>query len=687
MNNETNANDDLTLAQDLADWAALAISNTRLLQQAQEELAERTQAAEQLRYQASLLANVSDAIISTDLEDKIRSWNRAAEVIYGWSAAEVIGKRMDDIVPTTALDADVIQEFRQVGQWCGAVAQMTKAGRKRVILSSVTLLHDAAGEPTGAVAVNRDITAQVQTTTALQASQQLIQSTLDSLRAHICVLDETGTIIAVNNLWKAFAQANGASIEKVGEGVNYLHVCEATQGEERSAALAFAAGVQAVVRGECDYFEAEYPCHSPQEQRWFMERVTPLIGSPTTARRVVIAHENITALKQLEAANEQLTAQFYQAQKMESIGRLAGGIAHDFNNLLMPILGYAALGMRKVGANSQSYTDFKRIKEAGERAAGLTRQILAFSRQQMLEMKILDLNQVIARFVPMLQRLIGEDIVLETCLAAGLPSIKADEGQLDQVLLNLAINARDAMVEGGTLTIETMPVTIDETYAASHIDVQPGAYALLAVSDTGDGMDAATQQRIFEPFFTTKPPGQGTGLGLATVFGIVKQHQGTIWVYSEVGHGTTFKLYLPLVEGPHAPAELVQPAVAAFDGSETVLLVEDETSVRQLIAEILREQGYHVLETGEPQQGVNLAAAYAGPIHLLLSDVIMPQMNGHKLYQQLVAMRPELKVLFISGYTDNIITMGDVPTAGIAFLQKPFTLESLLLKIRTVLRG
>ncbi|NJN95096.1 MAG: PAS domain S-box protein [Anaerolineales bacterium] len=345
-------------------------------------------------------------------------------------------------------------------------------------------------------------------------------------------------------------------------------------------------------------------------------------------RYILTMGQDITERKQLAAENEQLAAQFYQAQKIESIGRLAGGIAHDFNNLLVPIIGYTELGMLKLSSDSSLYADLKRIKDAGERAASLTRQILAFSRQQMLEMKLLDLNQVISEFEPMLRRLIGEDIDLKLNLTADLPCLKADKGQLEQVLLNLVVNARDAMPDGGALIIETGQITLDRAYVAKHPEAQTGPHALLTVSDTGHGMDAAIRLRIFEPFFTTKDQGKGTGLGLATVFGIVKQHGGNIWVYSEPGHGTSFKIYLPLADAPASIIEPESPQTGALNGVETVLLVEDEASVRQLVGDTLAMYGYRVLVAPEPEKGLTLADGYKGTIHLLLSDVVMPQMRG-----------------------------------------------------------
>lgn len=541
------------------------------------------------------------------------------------------------------------------------------------------------GRITKVVGMVCDITEQVQATDALDASQRLMQATLNSLSAQICVLDEAGKIIAVNDLWKSFGQANGASLEKVCEGVDYLQVCEATQGEDRAVALALADGIRAVAQNRSDYFEFEYACHSSEEQRWFLARVTPLIGSATNRRRIVVAHENITAFKQLELENERLTVQFYQAQKMESLGRLAGGIAHDFNNLLMPIMGYAELAMHRIAPGQQLHEYFKRIKEAGERAASLTHQILVFSRQQMLEMKTLDLNQVLRDFAPMLRRLIGEDITLELVLASALPQLVADKGQLEQVVLNLVVNARDAMSDGGRLLIETTQVELDERIRAHQFDLLPGSYLLLTVSDTGCGMDSVTQESIFDPFFTTKPLGRGTGLGLATVFGIIKQHKGHIVVYSEVGYGTTFKIYLPLAQPSLIPAESRIDQAGAWGGTETILLVEDEGSVRQLIGDILQTHGYQLLVADDPTQGLALAAAHPGAIDLLLTDVVMPQMSGPKLYQQLAAQDAGLKVLYMSGYTDNLLTAREGLETAAMFLQKPFAIGTLLQKVRAAL--
>jgi PAS domain S-box-containing protein len=382
---------------------------------------------------------------------------------------------------------------------------------------------------------------------------------------------------------------------------------------------------------------------------------------------------------------KQLEEQLRQAQKMEAIGRLAGGIAHDFNNMLTAITGYSELVIMQLQAQDPLREYIEEIKKAGDRAASLTSQLLAFSRKQVLQPKVLDLNAIVTEMEKMLRRLIGEDIELRIRLKPELGSIKADPGQIEQVALNLAVNARDAMPKGGKLTIETANVYLDEKYAARHIAVKPGPYVMLAVSDTGTGIDDEAQRHMFEPFFTTKDVGKGTGLGLSTVYGIVKQSGGNIWVYSEIGLGTTFKIYLPLAgEG----AQVYKPCTdveEAMQGSETILLAEDEEVVRRLVHEVLKSYGYNVLEAGHGGGAFLICERHQEPIHLLLTDVVMPEMSGRELAERLAQLRPEMKVLYMSGYTDDAIVHHGVLAANAPFIQKPFTPHALAHKVREVL--
>ncbi|MEZ5427747.1 MAG: ATP-binding protein [Pyrinomonadaceae bacterium] len=407
------------------------------------------------------------------------------------------------------------------------------------------------------------------------------------------------------------------------------------------------------------------------------ERFDEIWAYPFKNEMSVIVRD-ITERKRLEM-------QLLQTQKMESIGQLAGGIAHDFNNILTPIIGYVELGMKDLEPDDKLYTNLKRVREAAERAAGLTRQILAFSRKQVLEMQVLDISAVVADFEKMIQRLIGEDVEFRTILAPAPYLVKADKGQIEQVLLNLVINARDAMPMGGKLTIETCNAYLDEDYVEKYADSQPpGHYLLLAVSDTGQGMDAETKKHIFEPFFTTKANGKGTGLGLATVFGIVKQHQGNIWIYSEPEKGTTFKIYLPQVEGEVQTPHTTVPEFASNYRTETILVVEDEEIVRNVVCETLRAYGYRIIEAKTPDEGLALASTKE-KIHLLLTDVIMPVMNGRELHQKVAVIQPDIKVLFMSGYTDDVIVHHGILDEGINFLQKPFSVQSLTQKVNQVL--
>jgi two-component system cell cycle sensor histidine kinase/response regulator CckA len=391
---------------------------------------------------------------------------------------------------------------------------------------------------------------------------------------------------------------------------------------------------------------------------------------------IVINARDITERRRLE---EQLR----HAQKMEAIGQLAGGVAHDFNNLLTAILGYCHLMLDEMPEDDPLRDDLLEIEGAGNRAAALTRQLLAFSRRQMLQPQLVDVNALVKQLEKLLRRLINEDVELVTALAPDLHRVTVDPASVEQILVNLALNARDAMPIGGRLTIETANVELDDTYAVTHVAMQPGPYVMLAVSDTGHGMDASTRARVFEPFFTTKEQGRGSGLGLATVYGIVKQSGGYIWVYSEPGHGTVFKAYLP----PTAP---VSAAQGVTDGGvepigwETVLLVEDEDAVRVLAREVLRRHRYVVLEAHHGVEALSVAEHHPHDIHLLVTDVVMPQMSGRELAERLAAVRPSMKRLFMSGYSDHALVHDQV-TRGFAFLQKPFTPDVFARKVRSIL--
>lgn len=391
--------------------------------------------------------------------------------------------------------------------------------------------------------------------------------------------------------------------------------------------------------------------------------------------------------KNTELALKESEEKLRQSQKLESIGQLAGGIAHDFNNLLTAITGYSELSLRRLENDDPLRRNLEEIRSAGERAAALTRQLLAFSRKQVLQPKILDVNLIVSDFEKMLQRLIGEDIELRTILKPQLGNIKADPGQIEQVIMNLVVNARDAMPLGGKLTIETENVFLNEIYAKQHIGVVPGAYIVLTVSDTGIGMDDETQKRIFDPFFTTKDLGKGTGLGLSTVYGIVKQSGGNVWVYSEINYGTTFKVYLPRVDEIGEITEPEKPLESEIKGTETILIAEDEDTVRKYTKDVLVSCGYVVLEAASGKEALLLCDEYEKPIQMLITDVVMPGLSGRELVDEVSLKYPNMKVLFMSGYTDNTIVYHGVLDKVTDFIQKPFSPDTLAQKVRQLLKA
>ena len=417
--------------------------------------------------------------------------------------------------------------------------------------------------------------------------------------------------------------------------------------------------------------------HKDGAWRYLEGVLTNLLDDPSVGG-IVNNYRDATERRSLEQ-------QVIQAQKMEAVGRLAGGVAHDFNNILTAIGGYTDLLLEDLPLDDPRRQDVDEIHRAADRAAALTQQLLAFSRRQVLQPKVIDLNALVSNVEKLLGRLIGADVQLATALADEVGRVRADPGQLEQVIVNLAVNARDAMPGGGRLTIETRNVDLDAAYAAEHRTVVPGPYVVIAVSDTGTGMSADTQSHMFEPFFTTKEVGKGTGLGLATVYGIVKQSGGSIWVYSELGHGTTIKVYLPRVDEP--PDPLAAPGLAnpeRLRGTETILLVEDEPAVRAVARQILARQGYTVLEAPDGPAALAMVAGRAR-VDLILTDVVMPGMSGRTLADQLATRWPGVRVLYMSGYTDDAIVRHGMLEPGLAYLQKPFRPDALVRKVREVL--
>lgn len=533
-------------------------------------------------------------------------------------------------------------------------------------------------EPIGVLVIGRDITKQREVEQKLRESEEVYRSltndVLDSSEVGMFILDRAFRVVWVNRALERFLGLRRDNI--IGKDKRQLI-------RERIKSIfeepeAFAEKVLATY-DDNTYIE-KFECHvladKERKERWLEHWSQPIRSGLYSGGRI----EHYTDVTERKRMEEQLRL----AQKMEAIGRLAGGIAHDFNNLLTAINGYSALILERLDWDDPVRKDIEVINNAGERAAALTRQLLAFSRKQVLEPEVIDLNSVVADMDKILRRVIGEDIDLVTVLQPKLAPVKVDPAQVEQIILNLAVNARDAMPDGGKVTIETSNVELDEEYAKHHVSATPGSYVMLAVSDAGVGMDAETQKRIFEPFFTTKK-GEGTGLGLSTVYGIVKQSGGNIWVYSEPGQGTTFKIYLPRVKEPANARTPERVSVESLRGSEKILLVEDEAAVRKLVREILEKYGYTVLDAYSGREALSLAERHRHPIHLMMTDVVLPDMHGPELARRLTSLRPETRILYSSGYTDNAIVHRGVLEAGTAFLQKPFTPQTLARKVREVL--
>ena len=519
-----------------------------------------------------------------------------------------------------------------------------------------------------ALALNAEERQRRQAESALRASEERFRALVENSSDAVMLIDAEGRVSYITPSSQRLVGWNAR--EMVGRSIfDFVHPDDR---EVASARMAEALRrLEQTVSAELRLQHADGSWRS-------VEMISVNHLNDPSVQAVVVTARDVTERRGLE---EQLR----QAQKMDAMGRLAGGIAHDFNNLLTAILGYCNLMLDEMRAGDPLRDDVEEIRKAGNRAASLTRQLLAFSRRQLLQPQIVDLNELVRQTEKLLRRLIGEDVELVIALTPETAAVKVDPSSIEQVLVNLAVNARDAMPVGGLLTVETAVVDLDSSHAIAHMTVDPGRYVMLSVGDTGRGMDASTRERLFEPFFTTKEQGEGLGLGLATVYGIVKQNGGQIWVYSEVGHGTVFKVYLPAARPTAASARAEPSGDGQIErGWETVLLVEDEDAVRVLAREVLRRHGYVVLEARHGLDAVRVAEQHQDAIHLMITDVVMPHMSGRDLAIRLTAARPDMKVLFISGYTDHAVVHRDL-TPGTAFLQKPFTPEHFARAVRSVL--
>ncbi len=620
----------------------------------------------------SVVYSAVDGIITIDEQGLIRSFNPAAENLFGFAADEVLGGNVSVIIPSPWREEhdSYIQRYltthtrRIIGIGREVVALRKDGTTFPAELAISEMVLQDRRIFTGIV---RDITQRKQAEEAIREANETLRAVIETSPLAICVTDLQGHVKS----WNAAAEKifGWTEAEVLGERFPIVPDNEWDN---------FLAGLDAASRGET---------YAGVERRRMTKSGASIDisiwNAPLRNREGEIT--GILSLIADVTHHRRLEQQVRQATKMEAIGRLAGGVAHDFNNILTVITGYAEMLAERAAGDEEFAGDVTEVLKAADHASALTNQLLVFSRHRVRTPESLNLNDVVARLEKMLRRVIGEDVALVTHVAPEVSSIRADPAQVEQVIINLAVNARDAMPDGGTLTIETADVELDASYARTHMGVAPGRYVMLAVSDTGTGMAPETRSRLFEPFFTTKERGKGTGLGLSTVYGIVKQCNGEIWVYSELGRGSTFKIYLPIVDGkPADPLSREEPEAAA-GGAETVLLVEDESGVRKLVGSVLAGQGYEILETGDPLEALRICEEYREPIHLLLTDVVMPNMSGRELADRAVKLRPDLRVLYMSGYTDHVILHHGI--AGTPFIQKPFTPGALTRKIREVLDG
>jgi two-component system cell cycle sensor histidine kinase/response regulator CckA len=665
---------DRELAQLLADHAALAIGNSRSWAAERRARAEAEAATAALRESESMHRLLFEEspfptyVLDAETLQAMHA-NEAALRLYGYTRDEFSKLHLRDLRDPEN-EPQLAAAFAAAGE-----ADTTGAGRHRhkdgrvLHVEGKTHLSKFAGRR-ARLAVIHDVTERVRTLARLQTSESRFARLAESGVISVVTCDVGGHIL----------EANAAFLELFGYGRDEL--------QARALRLPDLSPEDAPLDWKRTLEQlTPHGVVVPREQEYRRkngERLAVLIGmAKLDATEIIAFMVDLSEQKRSELAIRQLAEQLRQAQKMEAVGRLAGGVAHDFNNVLSIILSYSDMLRDSLQPSDPARGDVDEIIRAATRAADLTRQLLMFSRRQVLEPKVLDLNRLLERMHNMLERLVGEDIALVLLPRPGLGRIHADPSSLEQVVMNLVVNARDAMPRGGKLTIETADVQLDETYAAEHLGVQPGPHVMLAVSDNGIGMDATTIAHIFEPFFTTKEQGKGTGLGLSTAFGVAQQSGGSIWVYSEPGQGTTFKIYLPQVDGPIGPALLTTGPLPR--GTETILLVEDQAQVRAVARSILQRHGYLVLEARDADDALQISRQHDRPIDLLLTDVVMPQLSGPALATQILATRRELRVLCMSGYTDDSIVRHGLLEAEMAYLQKPITPETLTRKVREVL--
>jgi two-component system cell cycle sensor histidine kinase/response regulator CckA len=663
---------DQELAQTLADHASIAIQNGRLYvavrkaQRAAQDAEERARHSEQT-HRFYFESSPSPTFVFDVDSSRLLAGNAAALDLYGYSQDEFVALSIDDLrAPSERAALASAVAAAGNGAMTGTALHLRKDGTGIVVEGSNHLISFDGRRARLVVVQNQ--TERLEAESARRDVEERLQRTLDMMMEGYTILGHDLRYLYVNEV--GARQARLSKEQLLGRTPLELY-----PDFEKSGMYAL---LQRCSRERVPLRMEEELTLADGQQAFFEVNIRPI------PEGLVILSIDATERRRTEEARESLEEQLRQSQRMDAVGRLAGGIAHDFNNILSIILGYGETLLEDLDRSDPKRADVLEMHKAAARAAELTKQLLMFSRQQMVEPRILDMNEVLSAMHKMLKRLLGEHIELDIQLQPGLGRVRADRGNIEQVIMNLVVNARDAMPRGGKLTVTTANVSTDEAFTSTHADAEPGAYVRLSVTDTGVGMEKATRLRIFEPFFTTKEQGKGTGLGLSTVFGIVKQSHGGVWVHSEPGHGSTFEVYLPRTEADVESSRASEHPIERR-GSETILLVEDEEAVRTMAQRMLERNGFRVIVARDPADALRIASEPEQRIDLLLTDVVMPVMSGAALAAQLTARRPDLVVLYVSGYTDGTVGAHGVLESGASFLQKPFTSEQLVLKLRSVL--
>ncbi len=630
----------------------------------------------------NLMENVEAvAVQGYGFDGTTQYWNKASERLYGYTQQEAIGRSLLDLIIPPEMRGAVTEEMRKMVETgepvpSGELLLMHKDGSRVPVISHHTIVR-VPGRAQELFCLDIDITERKQAETTLRQSEEKFRTLVNTAPFGIQLTDLEGRIVYSN---PAHHHIQGCEPNQlIGMYLWDLIAHDSDRAKTRDY-------YQYIISKEPEpsiYFSRD----RTRDGRKIDVQITwdYIRNEKDGVTGIISIIEDITERNQADAERKILQEQLNQAQKMEAVGRLAGGVAHDFNNMLGVILGYVELASEKIDSNQDLYSDLKEIQKAAQRSADLTKQLLTFARKQIIAPKMLDLNDTVDSMLKILRRLIGEDIDLIWLPGAQLWPIKIDPTQIDQILANLCVNARDAITDVGKLTIETQTKVFDQEYCARHTGFMPGDYVMLSVTDNGCGMNKETLDNLFEPFFTTKEIGKGTGLGLATIYGIVKQNKGFINVYSEPGQGTTFKIYLPRFYTSEEIHEKTLREKPAPIGNETILLVEDEPAILEMARMMLERKGYLVLPAATPAEAIRIADTYVGKIDLLMTDVVMPEMNGRNLSKKITAIFPEIKLLFMSGYSANVITQQGVLDDGVAFMQKPFSMNELAEKIRGVL--